>query len=55
MIKQMVKENIYITMVHNMLVIGKMINNMDMVKKHGQMVHIMKDNMRKEKNMVKEN
>ena len=51
----MVKANIYIIMVHNMFVTGNMINNMDMVKKHGQMAHIMKDNMKNEKNMVKEN
>ena len=38
-----------------MLDIGKMINNMEMVKKLGQMGHIMKVSMKKEKNMGKVN
>lgn len=38
-----------------MLVSGKMINNMVLVKKLGLMVHIMRDNMKKERNMGKGN
>lgn len=55
MTKQTVKENIYIIMEHSMLGIGKMINNMGTVKKHGQIMLIMRVNMKKGKNMVKEN
>lgn len=36
-----------------MKVNGKMIYNMVMVKKNGQMVHIMKDNILKDKNVEK--
>ncbi len=45
----------YIGMVHNILEIGKMINNMVLVQKHGQMVQGMRDNIIKEKNMEMEN
>ena len=40
---------------HNILVIGKMISNQDMVLKLGQMVRNMKENIFKEKNKEKEN
>ena len=49
----MEKENIYTTMELNTQVFGKMINNMEMVKKLGLMEHIMKDNMKKGRNMEK--
>ena len=55
MIRPMVKENIFTIMVQCMLVSGKMINNMVLAKKLGLMVHIMKDNMKKGRNMGKEN
>ena len=55
MIKQMVKEHMYIRMVHNIMGIGQMINNMDLVQKYGQMVLGMRDNIYMEKNMEKEN
>ena len=46
---------ILIIMEHNIKDTGKTINSMDKVKKHGQMVLIMKDNMMKVKSMEKEN
>ncbi len=55
MIKLMEKGNIFTTMVLNMLAIGRMISSTGTVRKHGRMELIMKDNMRKGKNMEKEN
>ena len=40
---------------HSTLVNGKKINNMVMEKKHGQMVHAMKEHIYKEENMEQEN
>jgi hypothetical protein len=45
MIKLMDLENIYTQMAHNMKVIGKKINSMEKVGRHGQMVHAMREIM----------
>jgi len=55
MIRLMVKENIFIIMELCMLDSGKMTNNMVLERKLGLMVPIMRDNMKKGKNMGKEN
>ena len=54
MIKQMDKVYILIEMVRNMKDFGKKINKMDMGKKIGQMVRIIKVNIEMGKNLEKE-
>jgi hypothetical protein len=48
------KEHIHMPMEHTILETGLMINSMEMVKNHGQMVLSMKVNTRMEKKMEKE-
>lgn len=54
MIKPMGKETIFMQMAPNIQEIGKMISNMVLVLKHGQMELFTKVNITKEKRMVKE-
>lgn len=55
MIRQMEEEYIHMLMVLNIMVSGKMINNMALEKKAGLMGHYMKGNIMKERKMEKEN
>ena len=54
MIKPQEKEFIFIVMGLFIKVNGRKINNMESVKKFGLMAHLMKENLYKEKNKVKE-